>query len=230
MSTTIEGSTGFVLGVDLDGVCGDYTAAFARVVGSERGVDPSSLTTARSWDFDEWGLAQLGGFDSVHRAAVLEHRMFLEMPVMPGCAAALWRLSDAGVWIRIITHRLCVNWGHAVAVSDTVTWLDRHGIPYRDICFLGAKPEVEADCYVDDSPEIIEALRGAGNTVIVFDAPYNQDLDGPRASSWDDVEHIVGEIATAAGVSLQGQLPGLDLAAERLRSRLGAEMAADPRR
>ena len=65
-------------------------------------------------------------------------------PPIPGAAEALWRLSDAGVWIRIITHRLCVNWGHAIAVADTVEWLDRTGIPYRDICFLGRKPEVEA--------------------------------------------------------------------------------------
>ena len=70
--------------------------------------------------------------------------MFRHMPPMPGVAESLWRLSDAGVWIRIITHRLCVNWGHAVAVADTVAWLDDTGIPYRDICFLGAKPEVEA--------------------------------------------------------------------------------------
>ncbi|MEY2434975.1 MAG: hypothetical protein QOC92_4700, partial [Acidimicrobiaceae bacterium] len=29
-----------MLGVDLDGVCGDYTAAFASVVAAERDVDP----------------------------------------------------------------------------------------------------------------------------------------------------------------------------------------------
>ena len=28
----------------------------------------------------------------------------------------------------------------------------RTGIPYRDLCFLGAKPQVEADCYVEDAP------------------------------------------------------------------------------
>src|SRR5206468_10643565 len=121
--------TGFVFGVDLDGVCGDYTEAFRTVVARERGVDPNSLPDERGWDFAEWGVAELGGFDAVHPRAVLEHRMFREMPVVAGAADALWRLSDAGVWIRIITHRLYVNWGHAVAVSDTVEWPDRHAIP-----------------------------------------------------------------------------------------------------
>ena len=209
-----------MLGVDLDGVCGDYTAAFASVVARERSIDPSALPAQRGWDFSEWELDDLGGFDAVHRAAVMEHRMFRTMPVMPGAAEALWRLSDAGVWIRIITHRLWVNWGHAVAVSDTVEWLDHHAIPYRDICFLGRKPEVEADCYVDDSPDVIEALREARNTVIVFDAPYNRHLDGPRAETWNDVENEVARQIADRGIPLQAALPGLDEGPYRLQGRL----------
>jgi 5'(3')-deoxyribonucleotidase len=210
----------FVLGVDLDGVCGDYTTAFANVVAAERDVDAASLPSQRGWDFAEWGLEDLGGFDAVHRLAVMEHRMFRTMPVMPGAADALWRLSDAGVWIRIITHRLWVNWGHAIAVSDTVEWLDQHAIPYRDICFLGRKPEVEADCYVDDSPDMVDALRRAGNTVVVFDAPYNRDLEGPRAETWTDVEQAVSALVSERGIPLQAAFPGLDDGPHRLRGRL----------
>jgi 5'(3')-deoxyribonucleotidase len=210
----------FVLGVDLDGVCGDSTAAFRAVVAAERGIDPASLPEDRGWDFAEWGVDELGGFEHVHRTAVLDHRMFRDMPVVDGAAEALWRLSDAGVWIRIITHRLYVNWGHAVAVADTVEWLDRHAIPYRDICFLGRKPEVEADCYVDDSPDNIEALRAAGNAVIVFDQPYNAHVAGPRATTWDQVEQLVASQVAERGVPLQPRLPGLDDGIDRLRSRL----------
>ena len=213
----------FILGVDLDGVCGDYTIAFRAVVAADRGVDPLTLGDARSWDFAEWGVDGPEEFDRLHRLAVLEHRMFRDMPPMEGVAESLWRLSDAGVWIRIITHRLCVNWGHAVAVADTVSWLDATGIPYRDICFLGAKPEVEADCYVDDASHNVTALREAGNHVIVFDAPYNQDVDGPRAKSWADVEELVKERVIDLGHPLQAQLPGLDAGADRLVHRI-----ADP--
>ncbi|MFZ6002452.1 MAG: 5' nucleotidase, NT5C type [Actinomycetota bacterium] len=210
----------FVLGVDLDGVCGDYTAAFRAVVAADRGVDEGSLPDARSWDFAEWGIVGPDEFDRLHRLAVLEHRMFRSMPPMAGVADALWRLSDAGVWIRIITHRLCVNWGHAIAVADTVAWLDDEGIPYRDICFLGAKPEVEADCYVDDASHNVNALREAGNHVIVFDAPYNRDVDGPRARSWAEVEALVFDRVASSGVPLQAQLPGLDAGADRLTHRV----------
>ncbi|MGH9085653.1 MAG: 5' nucleotidase, NT5C type [Acidimicrobiales bacterium] len=213
-------SRGYILGVDLDGVCGDYTSAFRAVVAEELGVDPTSLPEARSWDFAEWGIRSPEEFDRLHRAAVLEHRMFRDMPTFPGAAEALWRLSDAGVWIRIITHRLYVNWGHAVAVADTVAWLDDASIPYRDICFLGAKPEVEATCYVDDASHNVADLREAGNHVIVFDAPYNQDLDGPRAGSWTEVETLVLDHVASLGVPLQAPLPGLDAGIDRLTRRV----------
>ena len=206
----------FVLGVDLDGVCGDHTEAFAQVVAAERGVPRSSLGEQTSWDYEEWGLDK-EAFLAIHRRGVLQHRMFRSMPLIPGAAEALWRLSDAGVWIRLITHRLYANWGHQVAVSDTVAWLDEHGIPYRDLCFLGAKPEVEADAYVDDAPHNVDALRAAGNDVIVFDQPYNRGLPGPRAASWGDVEQLVLDLVVSRGIVVQGQLAGFEDPAGRLR-------------
>jgi 5'(3')-deoxyribonucleotidase len=64
-------------------------------------------------------------------------------------------------------------------------------VPYRDICFIGAKRDVGGDAYIDDAPHNVIALREAGYDVIVMDAGYNRELDGPRACNWDDVERIV---------------------------------------
>jgi len=209
----------FVLGVDLDGVCADYTAAFAAVVAEEKGCAVADLPAERSWDFAEWDLDAIGGFERLHRLAVLERRMFRTMPVFPGCAEALWRLSDAGVWIRIITHRLVVHWGHQVAVGDTVSWLDEHGVPYRDLCFLGRKPEVEADCYVDDAPHNVRALRAQGNYTLVFDAPYNADIDDPRVHDWGEVQEAVLARMATVGIPVQSTLPVVSDDPDRLRRR-----------
>jgi 5'-nucleotidase len=207
----------FILGVDLDGVCGDHTEAFRRVVAAERNVDPASLPPQSTWNFYEWGLDD-DTFLEIHRRGVLDHRMFRSMPVMDGAAETLWRLSDAGVWIRLITHRLYMNFGHAVAVGDTVHWLDSEGIPYRDLCFLGQKPQVEANVYVDDAPHNIEALRSEGNHVIVFDQPYNRGLDGPRAATWAEVEQLVLGFMLDHGVPVQEQFRGLDDPARRIEA------------
>ena len=54
---TQHSETPFVLGVDLDGVCADYTTAFREIAAQELGVDQSELPLKRSWDFSEWGLS-----------------------------------------------------------------------------------------------------------------------------------------------------------------------------
>lgn len=210
----------FVLGVDLDGVCADYTAAFRSVVASEWDVAEESLTGEVSWDFVEWGIDR-EKFLTLHRAGVQEHRMFRDMPAIDGASDALWRLSDAGVWLRVITHRLVTNWGHRTIVSDTVEWLDLRRIPYRDLCFLGRKPEAQAHAYVEDASHNVEALRASGNTVIVFDQPYNRDLPGLRARTWDEVEEIVADLVAQRSGSFAGQLPGVDAGADRLDRRRG---------
>ncbi|MGI9579253.1 MAG: 5' nucleotidase, NT5C type [Microthrixaceae bacterium] len=214
--------TPFVFGVDLDGVVADYTLGFRDVVAAARGVEPDTLPIERSWDFEEWDFGP-DDFEEFHRIAVQDHRILASLPMYEGAADALWRLSDAGMWIRIITHRVYVNWGHATAIGDTISWLDSNRIPYRDICFLGAKPQVEAQCYIDDAPHNIDALRVTGNTVIIFDQPYNRHIDGLRARSWLEVEEIVTELAADLGHAVQEQMPGFDSGADRLHRRMGGD-------
>lgn len=208
----------FVLGVDLDGVCADYTAAFRRALARHRGIVEGNLPPEASWDYREWGLDR-ESFLEHHRRAVVEDRLFATMPAVQGAADALWRLSDAGVWIRIITHRLVENWSHEAVVSDTVSWLDEQRIPYRDLCFMGDKPQVGAEAYVEDAPHNIEALRASGCTVITFDQPYNRHLPGPRAASWIDVEAQVVDLVAARRGSVEIPLPGFDAGTERLAHR-----------
>src|ERR671916_985456 len=101
---------GFILGVDLDGVCGDYTAALQEVVAQRTGVDRASLPLERAWDFREWGLSA-AQFEEHHQAAVLEHRIFRTMPAMPGAAETLWRLLEARGWVPTLTPPPYVKWG-----------------------------------------------------------------------------------------------------------------------
>ena len=199
----------FVFAVDLDGVCAQHTEAFRPIVAKETGVAESDLPLVRDWNFAAWGLSE-DEFELLHSKAVKDYRMFLHMDVMEGCAEALWRLSDAGVRIRIVTHRLYSNWGHQVTVSDTVEWLDKNQIPYRDICFLANKSTVDANAYVEDAPHNVEQLRQAGAHVIVYDQPYNQQMEGPRAYNWIEVEAQVVDLLVAHAGAAEVTLPGID--------------------
>jgi hypothetical protein len=128
----------FVLGLDLDGVCADYTGGFRRFVAEHRGVAPETLPDPVDWDWAlcGWDIASRDEYLDLHARAV-NAGLFRDLQPLPGVSAALWRLSDAGVHIRVITHRLVVNGGHGAAAGDTVTWLERHRIPFRDLCFHG---------------------------------------------------------------------------------------------
>lgn len=185
----------FTLGLDLDGVCGDYVAEFRRHVARATGVDEATLADPASWSFvDSWpnAVRDLDHYMELHSNAVKDG-LFRGLQPMTGVQQALWTLSDNDVYIRIVTHRLLGKGMHQLAAADTIAWLDRHDLPYRDLCFMGEKAQVEADVYIDDAPHNILSLRASGAEAIVFDAPYNQHLEGPRAYSWDEACEMVLE-------------------------------------
>ncbi len=197
----------FVLGVDLDGVVADYENGFRAFVAARKGVDPESIPPANDWSLTRsgWPIADETEFLQLHREAVSDARMFANLNPIPGASEALWALSDAGIRIRIVTHRLVVNFSHAPAVMDTVTFLDTWNIPYRDICFVRDKAVVGTDLLIDDAPHNILALREArgADAAMIFDQPYNRSLTGLRAHNWGDV---VAEVSRRTGLDISTNL------------------------
>lgn len=188
----------FVLGVDLDGVVADFARGLKPIAAEWLGVEPGSLTDDITYGFGEWGLDRAGGYDALHRFAVKERELFARLPPIAGAPAALRRLSAGGdIRIRIITHRLYIHWFHKEAIRQTTEWLEHHGIPYWDICFMRDKAAVGANLYLEDSPENIQALRAAGHETIVVVNSTNRTLPGPRAESWDEIEALVRQRVSA---------------------------------
>jgi 5'(3')-deoxyribonucleotidase len=176
----------FVLGVDLDGVCAEFYAGLRPIAAEWLDVDEASLPMEVSWGLEEWGVPQApGGYEDLHRFAVTQRDLFRTLRPLRGCPSALRRLSKAGIRIRIITHRLVIKHFHNRAIEQTVEWLDHHGIPYWDLCFMRDKGAVGADLYLEDSPANIEALRSRGCPVIVFENSTNRTCVPPRAADWD---------------------------------------------
>jgi len=138
------------------------------------GVAPPDV----GWEMTEWGI-EPGEFHKVHRFAVVERHLYRDMGMIAGAGPALRRLSNLGIRIRIITHRLVIEHFHRMAVGQTVEWLDRHGIPYWDLCFMGEKGAVNADLYLEDGPHNIEALLREQRDVVVFSHAANRHLEVP---------------------------------------------------
>ena len=162
----IENKT--VIGVDLDGVCADFYGRMREIASEWLECSIDELPGEVSYGLTEWGISGEGQYESLHRFAVTQRELFRTMPLIPGARKYLRQLSDEGYRIRIITHRLFIHYFHASAVQQTVEWLDSHGIPYWDLCFMKEKSQVGADIYIEDSPENILQLRQAGLHTICF--------------------------------------------------------------
>jgi 5'(3')-deoxyribonucleotidase len=117
--------------------------------------------------------------------------LFGTVPIIPGARKVLRRLSTEGYRIRIITHRLFIQYFHEVAVRQTTEWLDKNGIPYWDLCFMKDKDQVGADIYVEDSPTNVLALREAGHYTICFGNSTNRHIGKPKANTWEEVYALV---------------------------------------
>jgi 5'(3')-deoxyribonucleotidase len=181
----------FVLGVDLDGVVADFYAGMRPIAAEWTGRALDTLPTDVSFGLDEWGIGK-ERYPDLHRFAVVHRDLFARLAPIAGAPAALRRLSERKVRIRIITHRLFLDHIHQQTVNQTVAWLDHHGIPYWDLCFMKNKVAVGADLYVDDAPSNIEALQAAGNAVIAFTNSTNRQVRAAlRADDWAAVERIV---------------------------------------
>lgn len=186
----------FVFGVDLDGVVADFMAGLRPIAAEWLGVDARELPRDVGYGFPEWHLERMGqsasdGYDRLHRFAVTQRSLFRELPPIEGAPAALRRISALGIRIRIITHRLYIAHFHRPALAQTIDWLDHHGIPYWDLCFMAEKAAVGANLYIEDSPANIAALRDSGCDVICFGNSTNVEVAAPRVTTWAEVELLV---------------------------------------
>jgi beta-phosphoglucomutase-like phosphatase (HAD superfamily) len=103
--------------------------------------------------------------------------------------------------------RLFIKYFHQRAVRQTIEWLDRHGIPYWDLCLLRDKAAVGADLYIDDTPSNVEALRAKGLETIVFSNSTNRDVGPPRADTWEEVDELVLEKLAAWKTRPDAEIP-----------------------
>lgn len=177
---------------------GKYNSSLGDLVAADTGVLADNLPEVRTWDFQEWPIRDREHFLELHRKGVFDAHMFSNMEVIENAKEVLQRLSDKGIHITIVTHRLCLpGYGqNKKVISDTVHWLDENEIPYQDICFVSDKKRVDASFYLDDAVHNVESLRGAGIDAVIFDQPYNQDCVAPRAHSWLDFEQMVDNYLT----------------------------------
>jgi 5'(3')-deoxyribonucleotidase len=185
-----------IINVDLDGVVDDFHAAFDAAY-YWNGTTKSPLSKADQWEsWNNIGVSR-GQFNSLIRRGVLNGSLWWNDPVIDGAKEYLWRLSDDGYDIRIVTTRLVHKFGHATTIEATANWLEKNDIPYRTICFLGPGEEKGmffADYGIDDNIGNVMSMRRRDVDAVIFNRPWNQHSPLPRVKTWKEFYEYVTKV------------------------------------
>lgn len=182
-----------IIGVDLDGVCGDFYGIMRKYYADYAEIPLEELPEADSFNLNNWGIYERQQYEDFHRFAVTQKNLFQDMPMIKGARKYIKKLSDEGHRICIVTHRLCIKYFHKEATIQTVEWLEKKGIPFWDLCFLKNKASINVDIFIEDTPHNIIDLRKSGTYTICFANNTNIKVDSPRASDWEQVYKLIQE-------------------------------------
>lgn len=177
------------IGIDLDGVMVDFQGTWMDLYvdyfgppewycGADEYFEVYSTYDAltKHTHFEDW--AQFN--DWFHRAGGWRR---VGQRWITGARGAVDALLDAGHRIAFITNRPA----HAQAATHewftTSPWFEHSPVALYIRADKWAVPGV--DVYIDDTPSMIEQLRANGKNCVVFDQPWNDEVDGPRAFGWD---------------------------------------------
>ena len=107
-------------------------------------------------------------------------------PIEPGLAAIVEKLNGLGK-VDIVTVGF---------PEQKAEWLKLHGIQYDELVPVRDgrdKAKLDYDVFIDDSPANYQSFKEAGKTCILFDAPYNRDIN---------TEHRIKSLGEAAAIIL----------------------------
>lgn len=183
-----------VIVLDLDGVTYDFQGTYCYLLKKHRGVKfPQGMSWWNEWNASDQFTTQEDR-DWVWSKG-LKLGLFRYGHIVRGAVDGIRELSMLGD-IQVVTHR------PERARRDTLAFLTYLDLPISGVTVTqGPKSKVAGDVYIDDGPHVVEELLSADKRVVVFDRPYNRDIESlkgnlRRAHNWEDVPRLVKELLT----------------------------------
>lgn len=193
-----------IIAIDADGVLTDMSS-YCLKMGEKYLGRPASNPTAYSWE---------DMFETTFRE-ILCYGVRIFIKYCKECAPrenaknVIMQLNQEGHDLYEVTARKFVTMRNLIGMYSRrmlMNWYKKHGFVFKQIIFCSEKNtpkekmeaclSIHADVMVEDRPEVARYLAENGITVLLFDAPYNQDVSGEkivRVYSWEEVyERIKG--------------------------------------
>lgn len=184
-----------LFGIDLDGICFDFSKAFRLWLSDKAGVKylEDEEVTSYYWYETVDSLDKETFWDEFHKFG--KSGGYRNLDLLPGAVDGLNAIVAAGHDIVYITNR------PQYAYRDTVEALKEHNFPCRKELYFagGAKAPLIRDmgvhCFIDDSPRTVaEICANTQARIYCMDYPFNRglhDLTGyTRVHNWQEfLEH-----------------------------------------
>ena len=130
-----------------------------------------------------------------------------EFPPREGAVETIHRLQQEGFTLYEITARKFVTMKNPIGRYSKKMfqdWLIKNDLSFADITYCSeintgeqkyrACLEKSVDIMIDDRPEVVRYLADRGVQVLMFDAPYNQEINHPnvrRVYHWKEVYGMI---------------------------------------
>ena len=157
------------IGLDLDGVVYDFIGAARGFCWREWEIDVGDVPTTWNWLADHLTSQQI---EYMWTEGV--HRLFRQTMLFTGAVEFIRELDELGQLI-VVTSRPKKVWKQTV-----LAWYNEYpvlpAVSFEFSKFPNQKAATNCDVYIDDHPKVRENLAEKGKRVLLFDAPYNQEV------------------------------------------------------
>lgn len=116
---------------------------------------------------------------------------FENLAPLPGAIEALRAMEALGLDVRICTSPLS-DYEHCVV--EKYRWIEKHlGHAWTKRMILTRdKTLVQGDVLIDDKAEITGANAHPAWEHLLFDAPYNREVEGKKRLTWENWKSVLG--------------------------------------
>jgi len=173
--------------VDADGTLYDWGYRWDEILNEKA---PHLLNIPRAVDQRSFNLRlNLTPEEAAVVDEVFNHPGFYgELRTLPGSQEAIAKMIEQGHHVQIATSPW---WDNPTCLQDKADSIERDFGIRKSIVFANDKTGLRGDVLFDDKPGITGHYEEPTWTQILYDQPYNRELQLPRITDWSQWEEVL---------------------------------------
>jgi len=178
--------------VDMDGVIADWGKAYGESL-DLFGVDALGIPRHHQQTTFNLNEGRTAAEKAIIKQVMCETGFYDRLEPIYGSRNALREMVKEGHDVRIVTSPWVSN---PTCASDKLNWVVKHyGAHWgQRVIITTDKTLVRGDVLIDDKPQVKGSARPLWKHIL-FDQPYNRDVNKPRIRDWREWRYVLGVAA-----------------------------------